>query len=329
MGGRGLLRVALTVGLALGALVSPVAAAQPPDASPRSGVHTDGPSSPGPFEVEVGTIPFFSDPGFRGGTVWYPKRPPDKGNGPRDTRFPTILVMPGFLSFEGSTVWFGPRLASYGFFVVTLASNWPWDSPVARSDQLGKALGYLIRSKDFQGMIDTERVGLVGWSYGGGAVLHAALGLETGPTTGSKAGPTVQPTGIVALAPPSSGTMASHNSTTLAKVTTPTLTIGIENDFLCLFDDHQDHGRCALPTYNALGASDKMFVQLPGTQLNHFEVMFPNPVVSAYTVAWLGHFVAKTADFDAFLCQSPPVWITGFDARIPDVPCATTSHADR
>lgn len=77
----------------------------------------------GPFATASVNVPSGSGPGFNNGTVYYPT---DTSQG----SFGSIVVMPGFLAGQSQIAWYGPRLASHGFVVLTLDSKAPWDPQV-------------------------------------------------------------------------------------------------------------------------------------------------------------------------------------------------------
>ncbi|HEU5025762.1 MAG TPA: hypothetical protein VFV01_12650 [Spirillospora sp.] len=107
------------------------------------------------------------DSGFGNGTIYYPT----------DTRqgtFGAVTVIPGFLGWEGTLQWLGPRLASQGFVVMTLNPLTPLDPPFTRGDELVAALKYLTSAGSVKDRIDPHRLGVIGWSMGGGGALRAA-----------------------------------------------------------------------------------------------------------------------------------------------------------
>ena len=55
-----------------------------------------------------------------------------------------IVVIPGFVSAESSIEWWGPKLASYGFVVMTIDTNSGFDQPGSRATQINNALDYLV-----------------------------------------------------------------------------------------------------------------------------------------------------------------------------------------
>lgn len=90
----------------------------------------------GPFAVSSVNVPAGSGPGFNDGTIYYPT---DTSQG----TFGAVVVMPGFVAIQAQIAWYGPRLASQAFVVMTLDSNALWDFPSDRSRQQLAALNYL------------------------------------------------------------------------------------------------------------------------------------------------------------------------------------------
>src|SRR5690606_24934358 len=88
-----------------------------------------------------------------------------------------IVVIPGFVSAESSIEWWGPKLASHGFVVMTIDTNTGFDQPPSRARQINNALDYLVsqntsRTSPVNGMIDTERLSVIGWSVGVGGTVR-------------------------------------------------------------------------------------------------------------------------------------------------------------
>nr|AAQ88181.1 lipase [Micrococcus sp. HL-2003] len=144
--------------------------------------------------------------GFGGGTIHYPtlaaEAPwwtPGQGHGYEaitygwlvgellrraDGRGPGLLgaiaVVPGYVSYENSIKWWGPRLASWGFVV---ARPLGLDFHVGLADEEFYRVAHIARSKanaaldniadDTVGSIDPKRLGAIGWSGGGGALKLA------------------------------------------------------------------------------------------------------------------------------------------------------------
>ena len=173
----------------------------------------------GPFDHASVSV---SNPdGFGGGTIWYPDvdEVPEHG-------FAGIAVAPGFLSGEGTIAWYGPKLASNGFVVVTISTNSIFDGQDSRGEQLLAALDHLTGPSPVADMVDEDRLGVMGWSMGGGGSLYAA-----------RERPELR--AAVPLA-------AHHGTKDWSEVITPTLFVSCENDSTASNDSH------SIPFYESL-----------------------------------------------------------------------------
>jgi dienelactone hydrolase len=129
-------------------------------------------ASSGPYSVRTENVAR-SVSGFGGGTIHYPTN--------TSGTMGAIAIVPGFFAAESSIAWWGPRLASHGFVVITIATNSTLDQPGSRATQLNSALDHVISqsnssSSAISGMVDSSRVGVMGWSMGGGGALRVASG---------------------------------------------------------------------------------------------------------------------------------------------------------
>jgi dienelactone hydrolase len=93
--------------------------------------------------------------------------------------FAAVAIVPGFLAAESSIAAWGPFLASHGIVTLTIGTNAPTDSPDLRAQALLDALATIeaenARSgSPLAGQIDVERLGIMGWSMGGGGTLIAS-----------------------------------------------------------------------------------------------------------------------------------------------------------
>ena len=201
--------------------------------------------------------------GFGGGTIHYP-------SGTTGT-MAAIVVIPGFVSAESSIEWWGPKLASYGFVVMTIDTNSGFDQPGSRATQINNALDYLVSqntssSSPVRGMIDTSRLGVVGWSMGGGGTLRVA---REGRIKAA-----------IPLAPWDTSTYYSSRSQA------PTLIFACESDVIAPVYQH------ASPFYNALPSSiDKAFVEINNG--SHY---------CGFGVSWMKLHLDEDARYKQFLC---------------------------
>jgi dienelactone hydrolase len=124
----------------------------------------------GPYKVENYTSGFMRASGVDSSTVWYPSD--------ADPPFAGVAVVPGFVSPESSIRQWGPFLASHGIVAVTIGVPGT-DQPNVRATKLLGTLEGLkaenTRSgSPLMGKLDLTRLGLAGWSMGGGGTLIAA-----------------------------------------------------------------------------------------------------------------------------------------------------------
>ncbi len=105
--------------------------------------------------------------------------PPDTARGP----FPLVILSPGFAISTGAYAWLAEHLASYGLVVVAPdyeevldpANLWmaTIDRPRATSTLLG-LVDDAARTGSLRGLVDPERVAVIGHSYGGYTALASA-----------------------------------------------------------------------------------------------------------------------------------------------------------
>lgn len=222
----------------------------------------------GPYSTATSNVSGFGL-GLGGGTVYYP-------TGTSET-FGGIAISPGFTGTESSISWLGPRLASQGFVVITIATNSLYDQPDSRADQLLNALDYLAEdsSSAVRARLDSSRMAVMGHSMGGGGTLRAS---EDRPSL--KAGIPMTPW---------------HTDKTWGSVTVPQLIIGAENDSVASTGSH------AIPFYNSLSSSlDKAYLELDGA--SHFAPNSNNTTIASYSISWLKRFVDNDTRYDQFLC---------------------------
>jgi dienelactone hydrolase len=228
----------------------------------------------GPYTVRTMRVSS-SVTGFGGGTIHYPTGTTGKMG--------AIAVVPGFLAGESSISWWGPRLASHGFVVITIATNSAFDQPASREAQLGRALDYVIAQSNasgnaISGMVDSSRVGAMGWSMGGGGTLRIASGGRL--------------SAAIPLAPWHTG------SNDFNQISTPTLIIACENDGTAPVNSH------ASPFYNRIPAStDKAYLEINNGGHSCANGGGSNGgLLGKYGVSWMKRFIDKDTRYNQFLC---------------------------
>lgn len=235
----------------------------------------------GPFAPTSVALSSGAASGFGGGTIHYPTGVA----GP----FAAVAVVPGYLAAESSIAWWGPRLASHGFVVITMATNNTLDLPASRSTQLTAALNQLkalsaTPGHAIFGLVDPNRLGVVGWSYGGGGTL---LNAQANP----------QLKAAIPLAP------KTLQQGDFSGTTVPTLVVG------CQSDATAPPSSWAIPFYNKVSASSgKAYLEIKGG--DHFCVTSSTSdtikkALGKYGVAWLKRFMDQDTRYSPFLCGSP------------------------
>lgn len=231
----------------------------------------------GPYAVNTSRVSSLVS-GFGGGTIHYPSGTTGS--------MAAIVVIPGYVSAESSIEWWGPKLASHGFVVMTIDTNTSFDQPPSRARQINSALDYLIAQNTatrsaVRGMIDTNRLGVVGWSMGGGGTLRVA-------TEG-------RISAAIPLAPWDTSSLQFRN------VQAPTLIFACESDIIAPVGSH------ASPFYNRLPSDlNKAFVELDGG--NHYcangAASFGryDSVLSRMGVSWMKLHLDQDERYKQFLC---------------------------
>ena len=231
-------------------------------------------ASSGPYRTSTSRVSGLVS-GFGGGTIHYP-------TGTSGT-MAAIVVIPGFVSAESSIDWWGPKLASHGFVVMTIDTNTGFDQPPSRARQINNALDYLVsqnsaRRSPVNGMIDTNRLGVIGWSMGGGGTLRVA---SEGRIKAA-----------IPLAPWDTVNTYARRSQA------PTLIFACQTDVIAPVRSH------ASPFYNNLPNNiDKAFVEINnGTHYCANGGGLNNAVLSRFGVSWMKRFLDEDTRYSQFLC---------------------------
>ncbi|WP_238412936.1 poly(ethylene terephthalate) hydrolase family protein [Saccharothrix deserti] len=225
----------------------------------------------GPFATASTTVSSSSATGFGGGTIYYP-------TSTAEGTFGAVAISPGFTGTQSSISWYGPRLASHGFVVITIDTNSTLDQPDSRATQLLAALDHLTQRSTVRTRIDASRLGVMGHSMGGGGSLRAA---EQRPALQA----------AIPLTP-------WHTDKTWPGVQTPTLVIGAENDSTAPVSSHSEPFYTSLPS-----TSDKAYLELNGA--GHLAPNTSNTTIAKYSIAWLKRFIDNDTRYEQFLCPAP------------------------
>lgn len=232
----------------------------------------------GPFNTSSFGLSSWSVSGFGGGDIFYPTNAPSGS-------LAAIAICPGFLGTSETVDWWGPRLASHGFIVIVMDPNSVYDQPAQRATQLMACLDELEDQNNdsgspIYGRVDSNRVGLMGHSMGGGGTLIAT---EDNPS-------------VIKAAIP----MAPWNalSTNFSDITTPTLVIACEADLIAPVAQH------ARPFYDSIPSNvPKAFLEINNG--DHLAVMNGDVfegMLGKYGVAWMKVFLDGDQRYMQFLC---------------------------
>ena len=221
----------------------------------------------GPFTVKTKNVSSAVS-GFGGGTIHYPSNAGACG------RMPGIAVVPGYMSYESSIKWWGPRLASWGFVVITIDTNSIYDQPNSRATQLSKALDYIIADSTVKNMVDSNNLGAIGWSMGGGGSLKLSTSRS-------------QVKAIIPQAPWYSGSYGTASK--------PAFFIACENDAIAPVSSHVNK-------FYSNHVGPKMKIEVNNG--DHFcansgknESLLGKP-----GIAWMKRYLSGDTRFNQFLC---------------------------
>ena len=224
----------------------------------------------GPFAVASKAVPRQLANGFGGGTIHYPTNAGDCG------LLGGIAVIPGYVSYEASIKWWGPRLASWGFVVITIDTNSIYDDPDSRATQLSAALDHILSDSTVGAQIDNKRLGAIGWSMGGGGALQLATKRSS----------------VRAIIP-----QTPYHDKDYGDMNTPALFITCQNDRIA------SNKKYSSPFYNA-AAGPKMKIEIK--KGSHFcpSYRFNEKLLSKPGIAWMHHYINGDTRFDKFLCNN-------------------------
>ena len=224
----------------------------------------------GPFTVASKAIPRQLANGFGGGTIHYPTNAGDCG------LLGGIAVIPGYVSYEASIKWWGPRLASWGFVVITIDTNSIYDDPDSRATQLSAALDHIVSDSTVGAQIDSTRLGAIGWSMGGGGALQLAT----------------QRSDVRAIIP-----QTPYHYKDYGTMDTPALFITCQNDRIA------SNTKYSSPFYNH-AAGPKMKIEIKNG--SHFcpSYRFNEILLSKPGIAWMHRYINGDTRFDKFLCNN-------------------------
>ncbi|GAB1261501.1 alpha/beta hydrolase family protein [Aurantivibrio plasticivorans] len=221
----------------------------------------------GPFSVATKNVSSFSASGFGGGTIHYPTNS-------NCGRMGGIAVVPGYVSYESSIEWWGPRLASWGFVVITINTNSIYDQPNSRADQLSAALDHIIDDSTVGSLVDPDRLGAIGWSMGGGGSLKLATDRA-------------RVRAIIPQAPWYSGSYGSMD--------TPAFMIACENDAIAPTSSHVDD-------FYRDASGPKMKIEVNNGSHYCANSGYNESLLGKPGIAWMKRYIDGDTRYNQFLC---------------------------
>jgi dienelactone hydrolase len=267
-------------------LLSAAASAQNPFERGPTPTTSSLEASRGPFAISTFTVSRPS--GYGAGTVYYPTN--------AGGTVGAIAIVPGYTARQSSINWWGPRLASHGFVVITIDTNSTLDQPASRSRQQLAALDQVATlartsSSPIYNKVDTSRMGVMGWSMGGGGSLISA---ENRPS-------------IKAAAP-----QAPWNSSTrFGAVTVPTLIFACESDSIAAVRSHAE------PMYESMTRNPKQFMEINNGSHSCANSGNSNQgLIGKKGVAWMKRFMDNDTRYTSFACNNPNAGLTVSDFRV-------------
>ena len=239
-------------------------------------------SAKGPYKVMSYTsgFPVMS---YGGGTIWYPTD--------AQAPFGAVAVCPGFTAAQSSIANWGAFLASHGIVTLTMDTFTPLDEVDMRAEELMDALAS-IKSENMRSggplyqKIDTMRLGVMGWSMGGGGSWLAA---------------NMHPELRTAV------TFAGHIVTALnqdvSKITVPTLMFAGSTDNLIL------GGGMSQLVYDGIPATtQKMVWEVQGAGHNVAnDPAGTGGAIGRYGLSWQKVYLEGDMRYYQFLLQMPPM----------------------
>lgn len=190
-------------------------------------------------------------------------------------RLPAVVVMPGLTGSRSTVRYIAEDLAGHGFVVMLTDSFSIADIDLPRTTAMRRAISWLSNSSPARSRVDSGRIGVWGFSYGGAAALN--MGAEGR----ARAVVSVFPLATLALYP---------------RLSAPTLVLGGENDII------------AAPATNARIAYNratgvKAYGQLDRAQ--HLDPTNDDGAISSMTVSWFKIHLGVNGEYSQFLCPRP------------------------
>ena len=267
-----------------------------PPAAPRTATSTSSSMSPedllaaaraqGPWDVRSlkESDGLRNGPDYDGATIYYPVFGADTPT--PDHKFSIMAFCPGFRGSERSMAPWGKFMASHGVVAITLGTNSLSDSPPARGRALLDALE-TVRMENTRagspllGKLAIDRVGVAGWSMGGGGAQHAAVKDSN-------------LRGVVAMLPWQPGHAFKHN--------VPIMILAGENDRIASAERNarphfEQTPKSTIKSYYEIKNGDHLVINRPSRRQGD---------IGAWVLAWVKTYVEGNSSYEVILDQKPP-----------------------
>lgn len=222
----------------------------------------------GPFAYQKITFSTSDTPSsFGGATIWYPTSTAQTYGG--------IAIVPGYIENRSVLDWYGARLASHGFVVISADPNSNYDSPQTRGNVLLAALDWLVNTSSVKARVDRTRLAVLGHSMGGGGVLEAVTARSS-----LKAGYALQP----------------YDTTKSFPTSVPVAMVGGQSDTVA---PPAQHAKRFYPTL----AGEKAYLEL--SNYGHTIPKDDKPAAATYVLSWIKRWVDGDTRYTQFLCPGP------------------------
>ena len=215
-------------------------------------------SARGPFAYSTRSV---RGTGFASGTLYTPNQA---------GTFGAILLLPPFMINASALAPFAQRYASNGFVVLAMNARSTADFPSSRATQGRAALTFLKT----QAKVDSGRVGVGGYSMGGGATMEMIAGDPS-----IKAGVPMVPW---------------HLGRTFPRNQVPVMILAAGSDAVAGNSSH------SIPFYNSVPASTPKGLAIFSGQ-SHFMPSSPPAGMTQLGVAWMKYFVDGDARYKQFI----------------------------
>lgn len=223
----------------------------------------------GAFAVTKITVGDWSTPWqFGAVTIWYPTS--------NTQTYGAIAMVPGFINSRSIMDWYGQRLASHGFVVMAVDPNGLFDNPSQRANALLDSLNWLVNSSSVKTRVDRNRLGVMGYSMGGGGALEASVR---------------RPSLKAAV-----GLMPWHTTKSFATAV-PIAITGGEFDTTAPVADHSE------PFYDSMTQNEKAYLELNGK--NHDPPKADQPKNATFFLSWMKRWIDGDTRYTQFLCPGP------------------------